>query len=222
MRTVWTAVMALLVSSAMFGQAKSAKLGPPTTKIASDKDQLGMTCAQILEISSMDWVAQFKTKTTDAGSEQDKTLRAVTAYGKCYDARTDRIASALGRRGAGPMMGGRAAFRDFEQSLQKFETQALGVSDPPADQVKKAYAGLYEKQFRYDFFKAPEDATAKPASAKPASGVKPATTQPASAQADAKASAKSADASGNGGSSAYHCGSVCPCGLTIGRSFTVA
>jgi len=181
MRAIWMAILALLVSPAMLGQVKSAK--PQSPVIGSD--QLGMTCAQILEISSADWVAQFKTKTTGGlGSEQDKTLRAIAAYGKCYDARTDRIAASLGRRGAGPMMGGRAAFHDFEQSLQKFATQALTVSDPPANDVKKAYAALYEKQFRYAFFKAAEDATDKPPASKTAAGASPAPKRPAAGKTD--------------------------------------
>lgn len=179
MRMIWIATLALLVSPAMLGQVKSAKPHAP----AGAPDQLGMTCAQILEIGSADWVTQFKTKVSGAGSDQDKTLRAIAAYGKCYDARTDRIAASLGRRGAGPVMGGRAAFRDFEQSLQKFQTQALSSSDPPVSDVKKAYAAFYEKQFRYAFFKAAKDASEKPAPTKPASA-KSAAKSAASTSAD--------------------------------------
>jgi hypothetical protein len=153
----------------MLGQVKPAKPRPAVTAF----DQLGMTCAQILQMPSADWIGQFKTKTTAVGSEQDKTQRATVAYGKCYDARTDRIAAALGKRGAGPLMGGRAAFRDFEQSLLKFEVQALSVTDPPAGDMKKAYAALYEKQFRYAFFKAAQDATVKPPVTKAPAGSKP-------------------------------------------------
>jgi hypothetical protein len=180
MRTIWIAALALIVSPATMGQVKGAKARPPV----NDPDQLGMTCAQILGISSADWAAQFKAKATGASSDQDKSLRAIAAYGKCYDARTDRIAASLGRRGAGPMMGGRAAFRDFEQSLKKFETQALTMSDPPANDAKKAYAALYEKQFRYAFFKSAEEATEKPAPTKTTASTKSAAKRPAPANAN--------------------------------------
>jgi hypothetical protein len=135
-------------------------------------DQLGMSCAQILQISSTDWIAHFHEKasqTKDAnlgtenhGSETGKpnaetsdlqaALRAIAAYGKCYDARTDRLAASLGKSGKGPLMGVRGNFRDFEAALKNFTAIALGVAQPPDDAVKTAYAALYEKQFRYAFY----------------------------------------------------------------------
>ena len=125
-----------------------------------------MTCAQILAMSSSDWVAQFNQKMSDASSDQDKTVRAIIPYGKCYDARTDRVAAALGRKGSGPQRGARGDFRDFEQALQNFTAKALAVNDPPANAVKSAYATLYEKRFRYDFYEAYENRVAEPAVAK--------------------------------------------------------
>jgi hypothetical protein len=181
MKAIYVTALALMVSPTMLGQVKPAKPRPAVTAF----DQLGMTCAQILQMPSAEWIGQFKTKTTAVGSEQDKTQRATVAYGKCYDARTDRIAAALGKRGAGPLMGGRAAFRDFEGSLLKFESQALSVTDPPAGDMKKAYAALYEKQFRYAFFKAAEDATVKPSATKIREGAKPAPKPPIPANSGA-------------------------------------
>ena len=121
-------------------------------------DQLGMSCAQILQMSSTDWVAHFHEKTSQAGkpsadsSDAQATLRAIAAYGKCFDARTDRLSASLGQSGKGPLMGVRGNFRDFEAALKNFTAIALGVTQPPNDAVKTAYAALYEKQFRYAFY----------------------------------------------------------------------
>jgi hypothetical protein len=117
---------------------------------STSADRLGLTCAQILQILSSDWVKKF-TSTSDATPES--TIRAITAYGKCYDARTNRLAAALGKSGKGPLMGARGNFGDFERSLTDFTAKALAATDPPADSVKKACAALYEKQFRYDFYR---------------------------------------------------------------------
>jgi hypothetical protein len=174
-------------------------------------DQLGMSCAQILQMSSTDWIAHFHEKasqTTDAnpgaqnhGSEAGKsnaetsdpqaTLRAIGAYGKCYDARTDRVAASLGQSGKGPLMGVRGNFRDFEAALKNFSAVALSVAQPPDDAVKAAYAALYEKQFRYAFYQSYQQKPAKEPSPaakdadSPAAGAAttgaPTTSQPASA-----------------------------------------
>jgi hypothetical protein len=141
-------------------------------KQAGAVDQLGMSCAQILQMSSTEWIAHSGEKasqTKDAkpgaeshGSEAVKpyaesagpqaTLRAIDAYGKCYDARTDRLAASLAKSGKGPLMGLRGNFRDFETALKNFASVALGVAQPPDDPVKIACAALYEKQFRYAFY----------------------------------------------------------------------
>jgi hypothetical protein len=148
-------------------------------------DMLGMNCAQILQMSSTDWIAHFN----HAGGEKpaaasakgfpidvlpaptaENTTRAVTSYGKCYDARTDRLKASLAKSGKGPLMGATGNFRDFDQALQKFTAKALAESEPPADAVKTAYAALYEKQFRYAFYQSYEQPAAKaslPAAAPP-------------------------------------------------------
>jgi hypothetical protein len=149
-------------SPGALAQAKSSK----ARAAAPDRDQLGMTCAQILVMSSADWVSQFNEKAKDAAPAQQKTLRAITVYGKCYDARTDRLAASLAKSGAGPLMGARGTFRDFQQALDAFTAKALAASDPPADAVKTANAQLYEKQFRYEFYESYEKTpAAKPVSA---------------------------------------------------------
>jgi hypothetical protein len=145
-------------------------------KQAGATDQTGMSCAQMLQMSSTDWIAHFREKasqTKDANpgtqnqrseadnpnagtSDSQATLRAIAAYGKCYDARTDRLAASLGKTGKGPLMGVRGNFRDFETALENFTATSLGMAQPPADAVKTAYAALYEKQFRYTFYQSYE------------------------------------------------------------------
>jgi len=185
-------VIALMVSPAIFGQAKR----PATRVPAANPDQLGMTCTQILTISSSDWIAQFKQKAIDASPDQDKTARAIGVYGKCYDARTDRLAKTLGSKGAGPLMGARGDFQRFEQALEKFTPMALATNDPPATTVKSAYAVLYEKGFRYEFYKGYEERAAKPIVKKTAA--EPETKKPRTmASAKTDETAKTADAAGD-------------------------
>lgn len=150
-------VMLLFVSLRAQAQAQTKK-----TARATDNDRLGLTCAQILNMSSTDWVAKFTA--TKAGKSQpseqvsaqsaspELTIRAVTTYGKCYDLRTDQLAASLGRSGKGPLMGARGNFGDFDEALKDFESATLANMQPPASEVKKAFAGLYEKQFRYAFY----------------------------------------------------------------------
>ena len=49
-------------------------------------------------------------------------------------------------------MGARGNFNDFEKTVQEFTAKTLVDSEPPADATKSAYASLYEKQFRYQFY----------------------------------------------------------------------
>jgi hypothetical protein len=131
----------------------------PTSK--PDPDRLGMTCAQILAMTSTDWATHFNDKFSKKAGNDEKisaegTVRALAVYGKCYDARTDRLVAALGKSGKGPLMGARRSLRDFEQGLNDFSAKALDACDPPADGAKKASAALYAKQFRYKFYRSYE------------------------------------------------------------------
>jgi len=101
-------------------------------------------------MTSTQWVANFTAK---KGEDAQSKLRAISAYGKCYDARTDQLAASLGKSGTGPLMGANGDFRDFDQAVKSFMASALAITDPPADELKSAYATLYEKQFRYDFLR---------------------------------------------------------------------
>lgn len=143
--------MLLLVSVTAQAQAQFQAKRTPRP---ADNDRLGLTCPQILRMSSKDWVEKFTAAKAPGGqnASPEITIRAIAAYGKCYDARTDQLAASLGRTGKGPLMGARGNFGDFEKALKDFETAALGNVQPPANEVKIAYAGLYEKQFRYAFY----------------------------------------------------------------------
>jgi hypothetical protein len=148
------AILLLILSPSAFPQSQSQQ--------KQDPDRLGMTCAQILQMSSSDWIAKF-TGTDD--SVVDGQLRGIRVYGACYDARTDRLAASLAKTGKGPLMGARGDFQDFEKSIQDFTAKALAAMDPPAGPVKSAYAALYEKQFRYAFYQQYAQKSAKPAGA---------------------------------------------------------
>ncbi|HKV49456.1 MAG TPA: hypothetical protein VJN69_15285 [Candidatus Acidoferrales bacterium] len=147
MRTV---ALLLFVASALTAQTHAAHRAPVSH---ANADRLGLTCTQILQMSSAEWVAKF---TVEKGSQPAETVRALDAYGKCYDARTDQIAARLKRTGKGPLMGARANFKSVEQALKAFAAKALAESDPPADAVKSARAALYEKEFRYEFYESYE------------------------------------------------------------------
>lgn len=130
----------------------------PTQK--TEPDRLGMTCSQILQMSSADWVASY---TKQNSATPKATVRALAVYGECYEARTNRLAASLGKGGKGPRMGVRGNLRDFEHAVKDFTAKALAATDPPADALKTATAALYEKQFRYDFYRSYVQQSPKPA-----------------------------------------------------------
>jgi hypothetical protein len=145
----------------------------------ANHDQQGTTCAQILKMSSSDWIA--KVMDADA-SAVDAQIREITSYGRCYDARTDRLAASLAKTGKGPSVDARNDFRDFEAAITDFTAKGLAPGVLPADPVKSAYAALYEKQFRYAFYQSfePKSPTAPGAAKKP---VTPAAAAPTPAPA---------------------------------------
>lgn len=101
-------------------------------------------------MTSTQWLANFAAK---KGDDTQSKLRAIAAYGKCYDARTDQLAATVPKSGTGPLMGANGGFRDFDQAVTNFMAKGLAITDPPADELKSAYAALYEKQFRYEFLR---------------------------------------------------------------------
>jgi hypothetical protein len=160
-----TTIALLLIGLVTPLAAQSQQRAPAQQK--PDPDRLGFTCAQILQMSSSDWIAKI---TGIDDSNADGQLRGIRVYGNCYDQRTDRLKASLAKSGKGPLMGANGNFRDFDKALQSFTAKALAESEPPADAVKTAYAGLYERQFRYAFYQSYEQPVAKassPAAAQP-------------------------------------------------------
>lgn len=151
----------LIVSSVLAAQTRPT---PRSTTSRANTDQLGLTCAQVLDMSSTDWVAKFA---SEKGSGANETIRAIGAYGKCYEARTGQLAARLGRAGKGPLMGARGNFQGMEQALKAFTAKSLAESQPPANPVKSAYAALYEKQFRCEFYESYEPKPAAPVTTPP-------------------------------------------------------
>ena len=144
-----------------------------------DPDRLGLSCAQILQMSSYEWIAKITSiddSTTDGNLRVDSRLWQISRY----DQRTDRLAASLAKKsGKGPLDGrGAEIYRDFGAVVAELHQEGtLGMPTAPADAVKSAYAALYEKQFRYAFYQSYEQQDAKPspaAAAKPGAKIEPA------------------------------------------------
>ena len=148
----------LLLAHGSSAQTKSPQ--KPTASASTAADRMGLACARILQMSSTDWVAKFN-KEKDASPEG--TARAIAAYGKCYDARTDGLAATLAKKGAAPSKNARANFLGFESALKEFVAKAAADSQPAPDPTKTAYINLYEKQFHYDFYRAYAEKNLNPA-----------------------------------------------------------
>lgn len=168
-----TALTLILFPAPGWAQSKTQRTAHGSAKTArTDADRLELSCAQILKMTSTEWVDHFVDHfAPGADTVAATTERAIDVYGKCYDARTDRLAAILKRSGKGPLMGAMGNFRDFEQGLQNFTAMALADSQPaqpgPEDaqklELKTAYATLYQKQFRYAFYQSYEKPPRKPA-----------------------------------------------------------
>jgi hypothetical protein len=199
-----TFLLLLMAAAGPSCRARAASQSQPRPRAKPDPDRLGMTCTQILQMTSSDWIAKFSSTNFAAASAptQDSQLRAMRIYGECYDERTNRLAVSLGRSGRGPLMGARGDFGDFDNALKDFSAKALAVTSPPADALKTAYAALYEKQFRYAFYQSYEQKAPRPsrsssaaATASTAAAAPPPTsaTSSSSALADASSVPNSAD-----------------------------
>lgn len=116
----------------------------------SSADRLEMTCSQILAMSSTDWVKKFQ---EEKGASAQQAVRAVDVYGKCYGERTDRLASLLTHKRSGPPKNTAADFAGFEDALNAFTQAAIADAETAPDATKIAYVHLYEKQFRYEFYR---------------------------------------------------------------------
>jgi hypothetical protein len=146
MKMIFVALISVCLTPATTAQTKTARPHP-------GDDRLGLTCAQILQKSSQEWVLYFNQKSGHAAADQAAgTLCAIAAYSKCYDARTSHLAAILGNSGKGPLIGARGNFGDFQKALDDLTVKALAASSEGPDTPEAAYAALYEKQFRYEFY----------------------------------------------------------------------
>jgi hypothetical protein len=140
-------MISICLAPAIAAQTHTARPRP------GEPDRLGLTCAQILQKTSQEWIAYFNEKSAHTAADNaSNTLRAIAAYGKCYDTRTTHLAAVLGRSGKGPLMGARGNFGDFQKALDDLTAKALAASDKKPSTLEAAYAALYEKQFRYEFY----------------------------------------------------------------------
>lgn len=196
------AIVAMLLFLSFPGFALASPQAPLRPAHKPDPDRFGMTCPQILGMTSSEWIAKFNDKARIAAPDNASGLaRAVAAYGQCYDERTNQLAASLARTGKGPARAARADFATFERALTDFTAKALVDSQPPASEEKKVYAGLREKLFRYEFYQeyeaksvktakplAPPEAKPSPPSLAPPA---PSTTPAAAAAAKAQEQARS-------------------------------
>lgn len=148
MRILVAIFFAAVLPASLPAQTRRRRATPRASSAAADR--LGLTCPQILAMSSTDWVAKFD---KDKGAAPQSSERAIAAYGKCYDERTERLAELLARRRAGPPKRALSDFLSFEDAVKNFTQTAVAEEQSPADPVKLACIGLYEKQFRYDFYR---------------------------------------------------------------------
>jgi hypothetical protein len=177
-KIIVTILIWVLTAPANFAQAKT----PQAQR--DNRSRLGLTCAQVLVMSSSDWVAKF---TAAKDGSPASTVLAIEQYGKCYDARTDRFAASLGKQGKEPLMGVRGNFGDFESALKNFTAKALEEPQQASNSVKTAYAALYEKQFRYAFYQGYSQKLQKrPSSETTEKSGGPASASPADAQSSSK------------------------------------
>jgi hypothetical protein len=198
-------LLLLIAAAGPSCRARATSQSQPRSRAKPNPDRLGMTCTQILQMTSSDWIAKFSSTNFAAANApaQDSQLRAIRVYGECYDERTNHLAVSLGRNGKGPLMGARGDFGDFDNALKDFSAKALAATSAPADAVKTAYAALYEKQFRYAFYQSYErkpprlSRSSSPAATASTAAAAPPTsssgTSSSSARADGRSVPNSAD-----------------------------
>ncbi|HTU33595.1 MAG TPA: hypothetical protein VMF66_07305 [Candidatus Acidoferrum sp.] len=113
-------------------------------------DRLGLSCSQILAMSSTDWVDKVQKQ---KGASAEQIIRAIDVYGKCYEERTDRLAALVTRRRAGPPKNALVDFAGFEDAVNAFTQTAIADAQTPPGATTIAYAQLYSEQFRYEFYR---------------------------------------------------------------------
>jgi len=156
-------LLAALAVAAASAPAQSARQ-KKTLQQQNVRDELGLTCEQVLAMPSADYIAKY---VAIDDSRVDGQMRGIGRFGNCYDERTARLAASLARHGHGPAKAALANLKDLERRVANLTATALADADPPADSLKSAYASLYQKQFRYDFYESYEEKFSKPAPKSP-------------------------------------------------------
>ena len=119
---------------------------------ATAQDATGPDCQKILIQKATAWVNSYSAKL--GGSTLD-IRKAIGIYGNCFDQRTARLYQQLIKSGHSPLMGAVGNLRDLEQAVAAFTKEALAATAGGGsyDTLSSAYAFLYQKQFKYDFYK---------------------------------------------------------------------
>jgi hypothetical protein len=113
------------------------------------------------------------------GADVRRVSGAGPGAGRIFMFPVAALAAFLARSGKGPAKAARADFAAFESALKDFTAKAFADAPPQPASQKVAYAGLYEKQFRYEFYKEYQAKTLRPA--KPAKPAESTSKSPASA-----------------------------------------
>lgn len=157
MKIMASLFVSLLLAHGSPAQAQHARARRAASPVAADR--LGLTCSQILAMTSADWVAKFKKENDSAPGS---TARAAAVYGRCYDERTARLVAQITRKRAGPSKNARANFLGFEDAVSAFTKIAVADAQPAPDAAKVAFIDLYAKQFRYEFYREYEEKNLQP------------------------------------------------------------
>lgn len=185
MKTLSAILICVLLEATSFAQTKTQ----PGKSAAGDR--LGLTCAEILKMTSQDWILHYNEKTHQGSQNNPRgVLDAIAVFGRCYDARTDRLAASLAKAGKGPRAAALKNFRLFDQGLKDFTSKAFAMKQASPDSQQFAYAMLYQKRFRYEFYQSYEQKTPNGFPPKPASTAPSATTAETQAPDDAAEFAK--------------------------------
>ena len=111
-----------------------------STRKNQTPDRFGMTCTQILKMTSAEWIAHFHENSQAPASDAAAELaRAIAVYGKCYDERTDRLAASPREKRQGARESARGISPTLRHPLKDFAAKALADAQPPADSQKTAY-----------------------------------------------------------------------------------
>jgi hypothetical protein len=145
---------------------------------------------------SSDYIAQV---VAIDDSVADGQLRGIRKYGSCYDARTDALAATLARSRRGPTKAAAAEFASLESAIKDFSANAIATAPHASPGYpKEAFANLYEKKFRrefYDEYEAKLTKTTKPTTAEAKSS--PARSDPKSPTTSAPNTSPSSTAPAN-------------------------